>query len=148
MKPVNKRFRSGASTESVVVINSDASHMSEVVIRDTDWLQTVYTCVHVETGLDIILWHALLFKLISSSTHRVRQGFILLGHPATLNASFLFLVALFLSVLTEHSSNGLDSLLELYLSVVAGRNLLFDELRLSPVSRVMIVLLGILCFEF
>ena len=148
MKPVNKRFRSGASTESVVVINSDASHMSEVVIRHTDWLQTVYTCVHVETGLDIILWHALLFKLISSSTHRVRQGFILLGHPATLNASFLFLVALFLSVLTEHSSNGFDSLLKLYLSVVAGRNLLFDEFRLSPVSSVMIVLLGILCFEF
>lgn len=147
MKPVNKRFRSGTSTKSVVVINSDAPHMSEVVIRHTDWLQSVYARVHVETGLDIILWYALLFKLSSSPTHRVRQGFILLGHPATLNASFLFLVALFLSVLTKHSCNGLDSLLKLYLSVVASRDLLFDELRLSPVPGVMIVLLGVLFFE-
>ena len=59
-----------------------------------------------------------------------------------MDTCLLFLVTLFLFVLAKHCGNGFDGLLKLYLSIVAGWQLVFTKLGLSARSESVILVGG------
>jgi hypothetical protein len=109
--------------------------VSEIVVRNAHWLQTVYSCVHVEAGLDVIARDAQFLELLGSPAHGERQSLVLLGYPAALHSRLFLLVPVLLLVLAKQSSDWLDGLLQLHLPVVPSRQLIANELRLSPRSE-------------
>ena len=120
--------KSGSITESFVRLDSNTPHMSEIVIWDCHWVQVMKTCVHVQTGLDVICWHSLLLEIFSCLALGIGNGLVFLRKPASLSRCFLFLVSFLLDVFTEHRGYGLDSLLVSHLSKIPSKLLIFGEL--------------------
>ena len=127
-------WQSRTVTEGIVLLNCYASHMSEVVVWNTDWVQVVNSCIHVQTGLDIVSGYALFFELLGCSSMWVWNGFVFLWDPASLGWCFLFLVTLLFDVFAEHCGDGFYCLFESDLSVVSCWYLIFSELGLGSVS--------------
>ncbi len=109
--------------------------MFEISIWNTYRMKVLYSYVHVKTSLDIILWYSLFFEILSCSAKRVRQCFILLRDPTSLNSSFLFLVTFFFLIFAKQSCNRLNCLLWINLTVVACGLLRSAELRLGSIPQ-------------
>jgi hypothetical protein len=132
--------RSWPAAKSLVVLHSDRSSVSEVVVQHSHWMQVVHSDIHVQTCLDIVLWLPQLFKLLCSPAQRVGQSLVFLRHPASLHCCLLLLVSLFLLIFTEQSCNWFDSLLRVDLAMVASRLLTLTELRLRSISTAVVLL--------
>lgn len=109
--------------------------MSEVIVWNSYRLQVVNSHVHVQTSLDIVLRLSQLLELLSSPSQRIRQSFVFLRHPTSLDCSLLLLVAFILLIFTKQSGNRLNCLLRIDLSMVACWLLALVELRLRPISE-------------
>jgi hypothetical protein len=105
-------------------------------------MKVMHPNVHVQTRLDVVLRLPQLLELLGSPTHRVRQGVVLLGQPASLDCRLLLLVAIFLLVFAEHSGDWFDGLFGVDLAVVASWLLGLFELRVSAVPDRVILLDG------
>ena len=75
--------------------------MFEIGICNSNGMEVLYSDIHVETGLDVILRDSLFFEILGCSSMGIRECFIFLGYPTSLDSCFLFLVAFLFFVLTK-----------------------------------------------
>ena len=82
----------------------------EVVIADILGMDIVDTDVHVQTCLDIILWHAHRFKILCSFAQRLPEARVITGrHPTPLNISSFLLITNLFFIFADHGRNVLYS---------------------------------------
>jgi hypothetical protein len=106
--------------------------MTEVIIGNLLWVQVMYSNIHVQTSLHIVLRNTALLEVISRTTHAVRNSLIPRRHPTALHLSPLLLIPILLLIFTEHSRNSLDSLLRVNLLIFPCRSACLIELAQSP----------------
>lgn len=114
------------------MVDRDGSSVSEVVIGDLARMEVVDSRVGVEIGLDVVVHLVGLFELFGCATHAVCEGTITGRHPTALDSRLLLLVAFFLLVLAEESSDRLHCLLRVHLPKIASRLPSLHELGDGP----------------